>query len=173
MKAVDRTIVALNNMTVRVRHKRTAPEHLLLLVPHCLQNSRCDVRLDDGMTACRRCGRCQVKALIELAESYGIRRAIVSGGELALERTRDESVRAVVAVACEKELRQGILAAFPKAIIGIANERPFGPCKDTCVNLDDVRRAIEWFLGNDICRPQDAQKRSRNKTPKRSKRNAE
>jgi len=26
------------------------------------------------------------------------------------------------------------------------NERPNGPCKDTCVDLDGVRRAIEWFL---------------------------
>ena len=146
MKAVNRAIVTLTNMTVRARRKRTTPEHLLLLVPHCLQNSKCDVRMDIDMTACRLCGRCQVKDLIKLAEEYGIRRAIATGGELALQRTRDKSVQAVVAVACEKELRQGIFAAFPKAILGVVNERPHGPCKDTRVNLDDVRHAIEWFL---------------------------
>jgi len=104
------------------------------------------VRMDDDMTACRLCGRCQVKDLIEIAEHYSIRRAIATGGELALQRTKDESIHAVVAVACEKELRQGILAAFPKAILGIVNERPCGPCKDTRVDLASVRRAIEWFL---------------------------
>jgi hypothetical protein len=146
VKSVDRAIVSLSNMTVRARRTRTPADRLLLVVPHCLQNSRCEVRLDTDLTTCRLCGRCQVKDLIRLAEQYGIRRAIATGGELALERTRDESVRAVVAVACEKELRQGILAAFPKAVLGVVNERPCGPCKDTRVKLADVRRAIEWFL---------------------------
>ena len=52
----------------------------------------------------------------------------------------------IVAVACQKELRDGVLAVFPKAVLTIANTRPHGPCVDTDVDLDKVRDAIEWFL---------------------------
>jgi len=146
VKAIDRAIITLSNMTVRVRRKRTAPEHLLLLLPHCIQNSECDQRLGIDMATCKRCGKCQVKDMLEIAEHYGIRSVMATGGELALKKVKDKSVHAVVAVACEKELREGILSCFPKAVLAVTNERPYGPCKDTCVVLDDVRQAIEWFL---------------------------
>jgi hypothetical protein len=152
VKAADRAIVSLSNFTVRARHKRTTSEHLLLILPHCLQNSKCQQRLDAELCNCRRCGKCQVKELIELAEGHKVRVVMASGGELALQHAKDRSVHAVVAVACEKELRQGILAAFPKAVLGIINERPHGPCKDTRVNVEAVRKAVKWFLETDLRR---------------------
>ena len=63
-----------------------------------------------------------------------------------IKRAREAGVKAVVAVACEKELKQGIRAAFPKAVIGVINTRPKGPCFDTDVDLNEVERAIEWLL---------------------------
>ena len=55
-------------------------------------------------------------------------------------------VKAVVAVACGKELRQGVLGVFPKAVLGVVNLWPHGPCKDTDVALEAVEEAIRWFL---------------------------
>ena len=65
---------------------------------------------------------------------------------MAVERVKEDGVDAVVAVACEKELSQGIKGAFPKAVIAIPNQRPKGPCKDTDVDLAEVRKAIQWLL---------------------------
>lgn len=39
-----------------------------------------------------------------------------------------------------------MLASFPKAVIGVVNVWPKGPCKDTDVDVDAVERAIQWFL---------------------------
>ena len=98
------------------------------------------------MWNCRRCAKCKVHDLVTLSETYGCRIEVASGGHLAAQKVRDVSVRAVVAVACTSELRQGVLASFPKAVIGVVNRWPKGPCKDTDVDVQEVERAIQWFL---------------------------
>ncbi|MCP4253511.1 MAG: DUF116 domain-containing protein, partial [Candidatus Scalindua sp.] len=52
----------------------------------------------------------------------------------------------VVAIACEKELRTGLMAAMPKAIYAVPNQRPYGYCVDTDVYMDDVLKAIDFFV---------------------------
>ena len=72
---------------------------------------------------------------------------VVGGGRDALARTKQENIKAVVAVACEKELVQGIFAAFPKPVLGVINETPEGPCKNTLADPDKVTQAIERLTG--------------------------
>ena len=139
-------LVPLNNLLVRARRTRAEPAQVLLLLPSCLQRSGCPEAVRVDPANCKRCGRCPVKDLVEMAESLGIKIAVATGGEVALAQTRDEEIKAVVAVACRKELRHGIMAAFPKAVVGVINSWPNGPCKDTLVDVDEVRRAVEWFL---------------------------
>jgi hypothetical protein len=139
--------VRLWNRLTRIRRPRCNPGNLLILFPSCLQYSECPHRVTVNLENCRRCGRCQVKDLIELSEEYGTQCAIATGGRLALMRVKSDDVKAVVAVACEKELKEGMKASFPKPVLGVINLRPHGPCKDTQVELDQVREAIEWFIG--------------------------
>ena len=81
-----------------------------------------------------------------MAERLGVRVSVATGGELALEEARGDGVRAVVAVACPKELRAGIFGTWPKPVLAVENERPHGPCKDTRVDVDELRSALEFFL---------------------------
>ena len=143
---LESQIIRLNNLSVKLRRKRSAPGGIMLLFPHCLQNSKCAQKITHDLGACKRCGKCKVKDVLELAEELGVQCAVATGGRLALERVKEDGVHAVVAVACEKELSQGIKGAFPKAIIAIPNLRPRGPCKDTDVDLAQVRKAIQWLL---------------------------
>ncbi|HHT9132753.1 MAG TPA: DUF116 domain-containing protein, partial [Candidatus Tripitaka californicus] len=69
-----------------------------------------------------------------------------SGGRVALQRVKSEEIRGVVAVACEKELRIGLMAAMPKAIMAVPNLRPHGYCKDTDVTMEEVEKEILRFL---------------------------
>jgi hypothetical protein len=85
---------------------------------------------------------------LELSEEYGISIAVASGGRIALKRVMAEEVQGVVAIACEKELRTGLMAAMPKAIYAIPNQRPHGYCVDTDVYMDDVIKAIKFFVDN-------------------------
>ena len=146
MEVIDKQFVSLSNMMTKLRKKKCPPEALLLLFPHCIQNSKCKQNIKHDLNECKRCGKCKVKDLLEVSEEYGISIAIASGGRIALKRVMAEEVQGVVAIACEKELRTGLMAAMPKAIFAVPNLRPSGYCVDTDVYMDDVLKAIERFL---------------------------
>jgi hypothetical protein len=139
-------LVSLLNGVTRLRKARCKPEELLVLLPSCLQNSQCEQPVRTDVQACRRCGRCKIKDCLELAEEYGVRCAVATGGRLALELCKDEKVKAIVAVACEKELKEGLLGVFPKPVLGVINLRPNGPCCDTDVDLEELEQAIAYLL---------------------------
>ena len=61
--------------------------------------------------------------------------------------------KAIIAVACERDLTSGIQDVFPIPVIAIFNERPFGPCFNTRVSIAKVEEAIR-MLSEDI--PEDA-----------------
>jgi len=141
----ERTVKLFNSIT-HLRRTRCKPEELLVLLPSCLQNSQCKQRITTDINECKRCGRCKVKDMIELCEKHGVRCTMATGGRLALQMAKDKAVKAVVAVACEKELVEGIWALFPKPSLGVVNLRPNGPCTDTDVDVADVEEAILWLL---------------------------
>lgn len=140
-------LVRILNGVTRLRRKRCRPDELLLLVPSCQQWSGCTRKITYDVNNCIRCGKCKIKNILEMADRYGIRVAVATGGRLALQMARDKEVKAVVAVACEKELNEGMKALFPKATLGVINTRPNGPCKDTDVDLEVLEEAICSFVG--------------------------
>lgn len=144
----ENKVVRLGNWVTRLRLRRTrvAPEKLLLLFPHCLQWSECPHNVTAALSNCRRCGRCRIGDLLDLADVLGVPCALASGGREAVRRVKAKSVKAVLAVACEKELCEGMIAVLPKPVIGVVNLLPHGPCKDTDCNLEEVKAALEAFL---------------------------
>jgi hypothetical protein len=139
----QRFIIDLNNRLVRKEKWRS--EKILLLLPHCLQRKECDVRLTYNIYNCKRCGKCEIKDLIQIAEENNITLFIATGGSLARRTVNEIKPDAVVAVACENDLSGGIVDTYPIPILGITNERPFGPCLDTKVDISRVKEAIEFF----------------------------
>lgn len=144
---IRRLFIACNNRVTLWRCPRVTPRQLLLLAPHCLQRRGCASRVTDDIEHCARCGQCAVSDLLGLCREYGIPGHLVGGGRRAIEKVRHPDVRAVVAVACEQELCQGIVAAFPKPVLAVSNRLPNGPCLETSVDVASVRRAIETLIG--------------------------
>jgi len=158
---VSELVVGVNNWVVRHRRRPVRAQELLLLLPSCLQRSGCPHSVRTSVANCQRCGQCQVGEVLEMAEQLGVTVAMATGGELALDRARCDGVRAVVAVACAKELRAGILGTWPKPVLAIENERPHGPCRDTRVDVAALVVGLEFFLGEGRRRSTDpGQKRA-------------
>lgn len=68
------------------------------------------------------------------------------GGTEARNYIREIRPKAIIAVACERDLMGGIHEVAPKIpVIGIPNSRPFGPCKDTSIDIDRFREALDFF----------------------------
>jgi hypothetical protein len=148
MNRIKRSFIEVNNNLVRARQIKVAPEQLLLLAPHCLQNSTCVHKITGNVDNCRRCGRCMVSDLLQLRDRYGIRVGMATGGTLARQYVSDYRPKAIVAIACERDLTSGILDANPIPVLGITNLRPHGPCHDTEFSLQRVDEAIQYFARN-------------------------
>jgi len=143
---VRASFIRVNNEIVLSEGRRYAPEEILLLMPHCLQNSQCKHRLTYDVGNCKRCGECPIAGLLELSRSYGITLAIATGGTIARRIVVQNRPQLILAVACERDLAAGIQDTYPLPVYGILNERPYGPCLDTWVDLGDVRASLERFL---------------------------
>jgi uncharacterized protein len=150
---VQQSFVELNNHLVRSNNRRTRPKRLLILLPHCIQNFDCQIKITGNIRNCKGCGKCEIKELIELAEEHQIDIAVATGGTLARRIIVEKRPEVIVAVACELDLTTGIQDTYPIPVIGILNERPYGPCINTTADIRKVKKAILDFLGPDSKTP--------------------
>jgi hypothetical protein len=139
--------IEVNNQLVSTEKVVLDPGEILILAPHCLQMHDCPYKITADINNCHRCGRCSVDKLLQLADEYRVNVVIATGGTLARKFITEYKPRAVVAVACERDLTSGIQDSNPLPVLGVLNLRPNGPCYDTSVNLERVKGAIEYFLG--------------------------
>lgn len=146
-ETIQQSLIDINNSIVRLRGIKVKPEELLLLLPHCLQNSNCRIKLANNLINCEKCGECTIKELCEIGINRKIMLSLAKGGTEARKILGEIKPKAVIAVACERDLISGIIDSYPLSVFGIINDRPFGYCKDTCINLDAIKEGIELFLG--------------------------
>jgi len=143
---VQQSFIELNNHLVRSNNHRIKPNRILLLLPHCIQDYECQIKITGNIKNCKGCGKCEIKDLIELTEQYNVMIAVATGGTLARRIIVENKPEAIVAVACELDLTSGIQDSYPIPVIGILNERPNGPCINTKVDIKKVKDAILDFL---------------------------
>ncbi len=145
---VRASFIKVNNELVAAETGRYPANQILVLLPHCLQSSRCAHRLTYDILNCKRCGKCPVDGLLCLSEKYGIHIAIATGGTIARRIVVQKRPKLILAVACERDLASGIQDTFPIPVYGVLNERPNGPCLDTRVALPHLEAALRYFLVN-------------------------
>lgn len=146
---------APEEMVITLRSEKTLRElgglvpadRILLLLPHCLQRHDCQRRITFDPYNCVRCGECPVGSLLDLADRTGVNIAIATGGTLARRHVKELKPLAVVAVACPRDLGQGMLDAHPVPVAGVENERPLGDCFDTTVDVAAVEKRIKSLTG--------------------------
>ncbi|WP_066638754.1 DUF116 domain-containing protein [Desulfolucanica intricata] len=143
---IKSSFIEVNNNLVRAKHLIVNPRRLLLLVPHCLQNSDCPYKITVDINNCRRCGKCAVSDLLKLRDKYGVILGMATGGTLARKFVRQYYPEAIVAVACERDLTSGIQDVNPIPVLGVTNERPNGPCFNTNISITRVEEAIQLFI---------------------------
>ena len=143
---VQQSFIELNNHLVRSNARRVRPGKLLILLPHCIQNFDCQIKITGNIKNCKACGKCEIKDLVELSDQYRLKISVATGGTLARRIIVQNRPDAIVAVACELDLTTGIQDTYPIPVIGILNERPNGPCINTKVDIDKVKHAILDFL---------------------------
>ncbi|MGE4264912.1 MAG: DUF116 domain-containing protein [Desulfovibrio sp.] len=143
---IHTSFIKVNNELVLREVDRFPPQKILLLMPHCLQNSRCDMRLTYDIDNCRRCGLCPITGLLDLRDRFGVHLAVATGGTIARRIVGQKRPGLIIAVACYRDLSSGIQDTYPLPVFGVLNERPNGPCLDTTVPVDRLEAALKRFL---------------------------
>lgn len=146
---LERAFIQVSNHLVGIRGIQISGDKLLVLLPHCIQKFDCEYRVTSDIENCRRCGRCSIDKLLSLKEKYGCHIAVATGGTLARKVVKELHPKAIVAVACERDLTSGIQDTYPLPVTGVINIRPEGPCINTLVDIGEVEKAIQKFLGRD------------------------
>ena len=143
---IEQSFIEVSNALV-MQHKVKVPgNRIMLLTPHCIQLDTCVHKITRNVENCHQCGRCSVGSMLALAHKYNCHFAVATGGTLARQMVKKARPKAIVAVACERDLTSGIQDVFPLPVLGVLNERPFGPCFNTRVDMQKLESTVLEFL---------------------------
>ncbi|HEY8061168.1 MAG TPA: DUF116 domain-containing protein [Gemmatimonadales bacterium] len=125
---VENAAVKVYNALALRRVRKVATGELLLLIPRCLSRATLD-------------------AVLGLAGKYGIPVFVATRGQLARRVIRERRPRAVVAVACERDMVSGLHDVADKVpVLGLTMTLPAGPCKDAVLDLDTLETYLRAFV---------------------------
>jgi hypothetical protein len=142
------------NLTLEEELARIPPSERILLLPHCLRPSQtCPGKYSKQGLVCPDdcCQPCAIRTLREAAIKLNYKGwCVAPGGAMALRYVKQMHAKAVVAVACEKELEMGIHGVQSAA----DNEETEMPvivviplskdgCVDTEVDMDQALKTVE------------------------------
>jgi len=143
---IRESFVHVNNSFVKALRMKFKSDDILILLPHCLQNTDCGIRITFDINNCEECGKCSIHHLKKLSQKYNIHIAIATGGTLARKIIVENKPKLVIAVACQRDLVSGIQEVYPIPAYGILNDRPFGPCFNTTVSIEKIENAIKSLI---------------------------
>jgi hypothetical protein len=127
---VGHSFIQVNNAVTRLHGSQIGEPSLLVLLPRCL---RVSIR----------------KEIKQMVEKYPCRMSTVGGGEEARKEIRKQRPDFIIAMACERDLITGIKdVALHVPVIGIPNQRPEGPCKNTLVSLEEFKSALDSIFSH-------------------------
>ncbi|HWP96212.1 MAG TPA: DUF116 domain-containing protein [Syntrophomonadaceae bacterium] len=138
-----RSFIEVNNYLVVAKRLFIPRSQVMILVPHCLQNSECQHKITVDINNCKGCGKCKMGDLKKYAEENHALLKVATGGTVARKYIQDLHPRGIVAIACERDLSSGIQDSGFIPIVGVLNCRPNGPCHNTDVDLEAVEAAFQ------------------------------
>ncbi|WP_173195920.1 DUF116 domain-containing protein [Geobacter sp. SVR] len=144
--AIRQSFIAMNNSLVISQRQKVSPDRILVLLPHCIQLFDCEIKVTGDINKCVQCGRCDIKGLVDIGAKYKIDISVATGGTLARKVIVEKRPKLVLAVACERDLTSGIKDCYPLPVIGILNDRPFGPCFNTSVDAAKIDAALSQII---------------------------
>jgi hypothetical protein len=124
----DNAAIAVYNRLAWAREWRVRANELLILIPRCLSR----VALDGVM---------------DIAKRYNVATFVATRGAYARQAIRERRPKAVVAVACERDMVSGLRdVAGRLPVLGLTMQLPNGPCKDASLDLAEMERFVRKYL---------------------------
>jgi len=125
---VENASVKVYNALALLRGRKVGKGEMLLLIPRCLSKETLD-------------------GVLGIAGRYGVPVFVATRGQLARRVIRERRPRAVVAVACERDMVSGLHDVAGKVpVLGLTMTLPSGPCKDAGLNLAQLEEWVRAYV---------------------------
>ncbi len=125
---VENAAVKVYNALALRRARKIGTGELLLLIPRCLSRETLD-------------------NVLALSARYAVPVFVATRGQLARRVIRERRPRAVVAVACERDMVSGLHDVAGKIpVLGLTMTLPAGPCKDAILDLATLEHYLQAFV---------------------------
>ncbi len=139
-------LIDYNNRIQRKQIKKYKKDEVLILLPHCLQYMDCPYKITNDINNCKECGNCVIQDFKKIHQDYGIQIKVATGGTLARKIISDLKPKVILAVACHRDLTEGIKDVEVIPVVGFLNERPNGPCFNTSCDVNEIKNTLEKIL---------------------------
>jgi uncharacterized protein len=125
---VEHAAIDVYNTLAERRGRRVGKGELLVLIPRCLSKHALD-------------------GVLEIAGRYEVPVFVATRGQLARRVIRERRPRAVVAVACERDMMTGLRDVAGKLpVLGLTMQLPNGPCRDATIDLGQMERWVQGLV---------------------------
>lgn len=122
------SVKVFNALALLRKRKLAAGGELLLLVPRCLSREALD-------------------GVLSVAGRYAVPVFVATRGQMARRAIRERQPRAVVAVACERDMVSGLHDVAGRVpVLGLTMRLPEGPCRDAVIDLGQLDRWMAAYL---------------------------
>jgi hypothetical protein len=125
---VENAAVKVYDSFAAARGRKVGKGELLLLIPRCLSKAALD-------------------GVLSIAGKYEVPVFVATRGQLARRVIRERRPRAVVAVACERDMVTGLHDVAGKVpVLGLTMTLPSGPCKDAGLDLGKLEEWVRSYV---------------------------
>jgi len=121
--------VAVYDRLALARQRSVSPDELLILIPRCLSRDALD-------------------GVLDIAKRNNVSAFVATRGQLARRVIKERRPKAVVAVACERDMVSGLHDVAGRVpVLGLTMTLPNGPCKDASIDLGKMEEFVRKYLG--------------------------
>jgi hypothetical protein len=127
---VEHAAIDVYNTLALRRGRKVGKGELLVLIPRCLSKQALD-------------------GVLEIAGRYDVPVFVATRGQLARRVIRERRPRAVVAVACERDMMTGLRDVAGKLpVLGLTMQLPNGPCRDAVIDLEQMEKWVQGLVAS-------------------------
>jgi hypothetical protein len=125
----DHAAVEVYDRLALARTRTVSANELLILIPRCLSRTALD-------------------GVLDIARRYDVSAFVATRGQLARRVIRERRPKAVVAVACERDMISGLHDVAGRVpVLGLTMQLPNGPCKDASIDISKMEEFVRTYLG--------------------------
>jgi len=124
----DHASVRVYDRLALARTRTVSSNELLILIPRCLSRASLD-------------------GVLDIARRYDVAAFVATRGQLARRVIRERRPKAVVAVACERDMISGLHDVAGRVpVLGLTMQLPNGPCKDASIDISKMEEFVKKYL---------------------------